>query len=110
GVVVGAGQVGERERLADPAVELADQDLDLREQVVVEQPVRGVLIQAPVALRPLKARVLDGDGAHGPIIRTRLRPPCNLSPARAGRSPPRSARRAGTPAGRARTRRAHAGT
>src|SRR4051812_20758786 len=68
-VLVGGGQLLEGEGLPHAPVELVEQDVHLAEQAVLERRVRGELLEAAMAVLPLVARVLDGDGAHlGSII------------------------------------------
>src|SRR6187399_1818692 len=63
GLVVGSGELGEREGLADPTVQLVDHGARLGVELEVQRRVDRVGLEPAVPLLPLLAGVLDGDGA-----------------------------------------------
>ena len=63
-LVIGIGELAEREGLADASVQLVDDDADLGMELEKKGTVDRVGLEPAVPLFPLLASVLDGDGAH----------------------------------------------
>jgi len=63
-LVIGIGELAEREGLTDASVQLVDDDADLGMELEEKRTVDRVGLEPAVPLFPLLASVLDGDGAH----------------------------------------------